>query len=167
MKHYSNRLGIAVALAAISFLPIGPAFAQNGPDPQANVPTNKLVGLWDVQVSLASCNGGPAFASFLAMHKFERGGTGQVVPATNPAALSAHTMIWEPESRDEYRQAVKFYRFDPPTGTLLGWTVVTNEITVNAAGTEFVATGVARFYDTSGNLLFSNCPSLIGTRFNG
>jgi len=42
---------------------------------------NRIVGLWDVQVTVFNCSTGVPLANFRALHKYELGGTGQVVPA--------------------------------------------------------------------------------------
>lgn len=126
----------------------------------------RMVGLWDVQVSVVNCVTGAPLASFIALHKFELGGTGQVVPASNPAALSAHMMIWSHISGRDYVESAKFFRFDG-AGTLLGWTVLTNEISINKAADKFEGSGIAEVFNTAGDLVGTSCPNLVGTRFTG
>jgi hypothetical protein len=74
--------------------------------------------------------------------------------------------VWSHVRRNDYRQAIKFFRFDA-LGNAVGWNVIRNEITTNQAGNEFIGSGVAEIFDANGNFLFSLCPSLMGTRFTG
>ena len=73
---------------------------------------NRIVGVWETQVSVLNCSTGDTIASFLGLNKYELGGTGQVVPGTNPAALSAHMTIWSYISKNDYQVAFKMFRFD-------------------------------------------------------
>src|SRR5437879_12457120 len=73
---------------------------------------NRIVGVWDVQVTITNCSTGAPLSNFRALHKYELGGTGQVVPATSPAGLSAHMSIWSFVKENEYQQAFKMLRFD-------------------------------------------------------
>ena len=45
---------------------------------------DKIVGLWDVQVTLTSCVSGATLGTFLAMHQYNLAGTGQIVPTSEP-----------------------------------------------------------------------------------
>ena len=155
--------GVAIAVLAFSLVAQGSAFAADGSQPKTLFGPNKIVGLWEVDVVIENCLTGDPAGAFKAMHQYQMGGTGQVVPATNPALLSGHLAVWEHVRRNDYRQVVKFYRFDP-TGSPVGSTVIRNEITINQSGTEYFGSGVADFYDLGGNYLFSSCPSFIGTR---
>src|ERR1041385_1421414 len=73
---------------------------------------NRIVGLWDVQASNFNCTTGTLLASFRGLHKYELGGTAQVVPATNPALLSAHVGIWRHVQGNNYQLTFKMFRFD-------------------------------------------------------
>jgi len=79
----------------------------------ANSQQNKIVGVWDVQVAVLDCNTGGQLAGFSGLHKYELGGTAQVVPSTNPAAMSAHVGIWRHVRKNQYRLEFKMFRFDP------------------------------------------------------
>lgn len=155
-------------LVMIAGLLVGVLFTQATALAQAGASTNakqnRIVGLWDVRVSLASCEGGDPFGGFLAMHKFELGGTGQVVPSTNPAGLSAHMLTWSHLGGNDYHWFVKFFRFN--NGVAIGWNVI--ESVVSISGDEYYGSGVASFYDMDGNFVNANtCPSFEGTRFTG
>lgn len=166
MKRLNRVIGIVAALLIGTLVAHATAYAQIGPDPQTNARHSRIVGLWDVQVTVNSCASGFPIAGFMALHKYELGGTGQVVPATNPASLSAHVMIWNHVSGNDYLMSMKMYRFDG-AGNAIGWTVITNEVSINEAADEYTGSGIAEFFDAAGNLVGASCPSLVGTRFTG
>jgi hypothetical protein len=166
MKRLNKHTAIAAVLLAGTMLTQATAFAQIGPDPQSVARHNRIVGLWDVEVTVANCANGAPLASFLALHKYELGGTGQVVPAGDPTALSAHMMVWNHLSGNNYEMAVKMFRFDG-AGNALGWAVLTFAVSINEAADEYSGSGVAEFFDTDGNFLAASCPSFVGTRFTG
>lgn len=166
MKRMNRVIGIAATLLIGTFVAQATAHAQIGPDPQTNARHSRIVGLWDVQVTVNPCAGGTPIGGFLALHKYELGGTGQVVPATNPASLSAHMMIWNHVSGNDYLMSMKMYRFNAG-GIPIGWTVITSEVSINEAADEYAGSGIAEFFDAAGNLLGASCPSFVGTRFTG
>jgi len=129
-----------------------------------NARHNRIVGVWDVQVNVLNCSTGAQLASFRALHKYELGGTAQVVPATNPAALSAHMGIWNYVQENDYKLAFKMFRFDP-AGNNIGWVIVRSNVAINEDATEYTGSGQAEFFDSNGNSVGTSCPSFHGTRF--
>jgi hypothetical protein len=125
---------------------------------------NRIVGLWDVVVTGTDCNTGDVLFTFPALHKYELGGTGQVVPATNPAGLSAHMTVWNHVSGNNYQLAVKMFAFDP-TGTNFGYAVIRANIAIDNDAAQYSGSGQAEFFDLSGNSLGVSCPQFTGTRF--
>ena len=142
------------------------AWAQIGPDPNSNAHQSRIVGLWDVEVTITHCASGTPLFRFPAIHKYERGGTGQVVPATNPAGLSAHMLVWSHAGGYDYQMAMKMFRFDG-TGNYIGWTVLTSELSLSNDANEYAGSGIAEFFDTDGNPVGGSCPIFSGTRFTG
>jgi hypothetical protein len=124
---------------------------------------NRIVGLWNVQVTITNCNGITLF-SFPALHKYELGGTGQMVPGTNPALLSPHVAVWNYVSGNEYDMAFTMFRFDE-SGTNIGYAVVRNNITINENGTQYSGSGQAESFDTNGISEGMVCPTFTGSRF--
>lgn len=127
---------------------------------------SRIVGIYDVDVVVADCATGAAVASFRAMHKYELGGTGQVVPATNPTALSEHSMIWSHVRGNDYRSTVKMFRFDA-AGNNIGWVVIRNDISISDDANSYSGSGVAEIFNSAGAWLGASCPSFTGTRFTG
>ena len=163
MKHLNRSIVITGALLAGALLAQATAFAQGGTS--VNAQQNGIVGLWDVQVTLATCDTGVVVGGFSSLHKFELGGTGQVVPATNPAALSAHMLIWEHLGGNDYHWYVKFFRFTD--GVATAYNVIEGLVSISEGGTVYGGSGVASFYDMDGNLMGASCPSFEGSRFIG
>jgi hypothetical protein len=130
----------------------------------ANSYENRIVGVFDVQVTLYNCDTGAPFASFRGLNKFELGGTAQVVPATNPTALSAHVGIWNHLQGNNYQLAFKMFRFDG-AGNNIGWQIVRFDLAINDGATLYAGSGLAKVYDSNGNLIGRSCPTIAGTRF--
>ena len=125
---------------------------------------NKIVGVWNAQVAILNCATGTQLATFRGLNKFELGGTAQVVPATNPTALSAHMGIWNHVDGDNYKLSFKMFRFDP-AGNTIGWQIVRFDIALNEDATGYAGLGHADVYDANGNIVGASCPTLTGTRF--
>jgi len=157
-----TTFGLSLQAAVVFLLVAGagtvvPAQVSNG------VP-NWIVGVWDVQVTVRNCLTRDPIASWRGLHKYELGGTGQIVPSTNPAGLSAHVSTWEPVGKNLYKMNFKMFRFDG-SGNNIGWAVVKNDIVLSEDGTLYAGSGKAEFFDINGNLQGSSCPEFSGTRF--
>ena len=164
MSHLDRVFRIAITILIGSFLTQGLVYANADSDQITNARHSRIVGLWDVDVVVDNCSG-VTLASFRALHKYELGGTGQVVPATNPAGLSEHSMIWSHVRGNDYRTAVKMFRFDT-NGQYIGWTVIRSDVSISEDRQNYSGYGVAEFFDSNGNYLFASCPSFTGTRFD-
>ena len=125
---------------------------------------NRIVGVWDVQVTVHNCSNGTPLFNFSALHKYDLGGVGQIVPATNPTGLSAHMSVWKPLEKNVYQMAFKMFRFDA-AGNNLGWVVVRNDVAITEDGTGYAGSGRAETFDSEGNSVGASCPTFIGTRF--
>jgi hypothetical protein len=167
MNRLNKVFRIAGALLIGMLATQATAYAQIGPDPDTMGRASKIVGLWDVEAAITRCDTGDALFTFPALHKYERGGTGQVVPATNPAGLSAHMVVWNFAGGKDFQTAMKMFQFDA-TGIPIGWVVVTSEVSINEDADEYVGSGVAEFFDMNGDPTgVVTCPVFTGTRFTG
>lgn len=164
MNHLRRVFGIAITILIGTILTQSIVYAHADSDQKANAGHRQIVGLWDVDVLVDNCSG-QTVASFHALHKYELGGTGQVIPATNPASLSAHAMIWSHIRGNDYRTVVKMFRFDA-NGQYIGWTVIRSDVLISKDRQNYSGYGIAEFFDTNGNYLFASCPSFTGTRFD-
>ncbi|MCB1670915.1 MAG: hypothetical protein R3F41_12515 [Gammaproteobacteria bacterium] len=164
MKRLNRIIRIATTLTMGVLATYGTAFAQAGSNALTNARGSRIVGVWDVTVDLYNCDTGDYISSFPAMHKFELGGTGQVVPGNSPA-VPVHMMVWEYLGGNSYSSVFKFFRYNPG-GQLIGTTVLTNEVWVSEDGAEYHGSGISELYDLNGNRVFvAGCPSVSGTRF--
>ena len=125
---------------------------------------DRVVGLWNVQVTNTNCATGATMNTFSALHKYEHGGTAQVVPATNPAALSPHVGVWRHVHGNDYQLDFKMFRFDI-AGNNIGWVAVKSKVSINDDATQYSGSGLAEFFDSGGNRVGTSCPSFTGTRF--
>lgn len=165
MKRSIKVIGVvSTVLFGTLFTPLI-ASAQPGAEQRLNARQDRIVGVWDIQVTVANCVNGTTLFAFPALHQYQFGGTGQVVPASDPAANSAHMMSWTHLSGNDYLSRFKFYRFDA-AGMRTGWTVGTNEVSVDENANVYSGTGIVEVFDNNGNLQFASCPSFIGTRFS-
>ena len=112
MKYLNKKSTLAGILLAgvVSLLATSIGFANAQPPTKAK--GSRIVGIWDVSVTLFNCNTGAQGPSFPALHKFELGGTGQVEPAGTSPANPLHLMVWEYQGKRQYSANIKFFRYD-------------------------------------------------------
>ena len=166
MKRLKSFIAITAAVLTGALAMQATVYAESESNPQTLARHNRIVGLWDVQVTVTNCANGAPLATFPALHKYELGGTGQVVPGTNPAGLSAHMVIWNHVEGNTYQMAIKFFRFDA-VGNRIGWAVLNNEISIDEDAEVYSGSGVSQSFDNTGNLVGGGCPIFTGTRFTG
>jgi hypothetical protein len=142
------------------------ASAQSVNAPQDRAHQNRIVGLWDAQITNYDCSTGTALASFRGLHKYELGGTAQIVPATNPALLSAHAGIWRHVRGNNYKLTFKMFRLDA-AGNSVGWNVVKFNVAINEDASAEAGSGQSEVFDSDGNKVAMTCPAFTGTRFVG
>lgn len=166
MKIPNNRLKLTGILltGVVSMLATSAVFA--GSNSLAKGKASRIVGVWDVTVTLFNCETGAQGPSFPALHKYELGGTGQVEPAGSSPANPLHLMVWEYLGNGQYSAAIKFFRYDE-TG-VIGTTVISNAVWLSRDGNEYGGSGIAELYDLNGNKIgVAGCPTISGTRFTG
>ena len=166
MNQLNTKVGIALTLIITLLATQSTVYAHEANGPKSKARHSRIVGLFDVDVVVSDCATGATLASFRAMHKYEQGGTGQVVPATSPVGLSEHSMIWSHVSGNDYRNVVKTFRFDA-AGSNIGWIVIRNEISISGDGNGYSGYGIAGVYNAAGALIAESCPSFTGVRFTG
>ena len=103
----TRNLAITTMLTAA--FAVQAASAQIIPENKAYGRQDRIVGVWDVDVTVTNCLG-LEVARFQALHQYNFGGTGQIVPNTPPTALSPHLMVWAHDHKDQYLMAFKMYR---------------------------------------------------------
>ena len=166
MNSLTRILSITLAALIGVFAAQSAAEAGIGPESKSKARPSRIVGLWDVAVEITNCSGTTLF-SFPAMHKYEQGGTGQVVPGSNnPGLLSAHMLVWNYAGYDQYQTAMKMFRFDG-TGAYIGWVEVVSDVAINEDADKYEGSGTADFYNAAGVMQMTTCPVFSGTRFTG
>lgn len=166
MKNLNNKSKLTgILLTGVTLLLAAPAvFASS--NPLTNAKGNRIVGLWDVSVTIFNCATGAQGPTFPALHKYELGGTGQVEPAGNSPANPLHLMVWQYLGGNTYSANVKFFRYD--ASGVIGTTVISNVVWISDDGTAYSGSGIAELFDLNGNKVgVAGCPSLSGTRFTG
>lgn len=166
MNHLNKFVGIAITLLIGLFLAQGAVYAHSDKEQKTKARPGRIVGIYDVDVVVEDCTTGATLATFRAMHKYEFGGTGQIVPATSPVALSEHSMIWNHVRGNDYRSAAKMFRFDT-AGNNIGWVVIRNDVSISHNSNSYSGYGVAEIFNSDGVMVGASCPSFSGTRFTG
>lgn len=158
-----NRTTLSTFLAVIA-LASGFGFAGNA----ARVPDQggqRIVGTWDVHVSVRSCQTGAEIRTFESLEQFNTGGTMQDVSSGfAPSRQTPGIGVWTHLGGNTYSFSFKSFGFDT-NGNFTGWTLVRHEITLNSKADGFTSQGTAEFYDANGHLLFTGCSSNTATRF--
>ena len=127
---------------------------------------SRIVGVWDVTVTVFNCETNAPMFSFPALHKYELGGTGQVEPAGSTPANPLHLMVWKYLGKGQYSASIKFFRYDE--SGVVGTTVISNAFGLNKSATEFSGSGIVELFDLEGNMVaIGGCPEISGTRFTG
>jgi len=161
-----NTMALAGAMLAGLICATTPVLAEAGSNPLANAKGSRIVGVYDVSIDVHNCVSGAYLFSMVAMHKFELGGTGQLLPSGNSAVVPVHMMVWEYLGDDTWRSATQFFRYD--AGGVIGTGRIVNEVWLSEDGTEYGGSGYSENYDLAGNLVgVGACPSFTGTRFTG
>jgi hypothetical protein len=156
-----RKPGALLLLFALVCSVQSPVWAQS-----AKARSSRIVGVWDALITNTDCSTGTPLFSFRGLHKYELGGTAQVVPGTNPALLSAHMGIWRHVKGNNYQLTFKMFRFDG-AGNNVGWNVVKFNVAINEDASAEAGSGKSEVFDVNGNLLATTCPTFTGTRFVG
>ncbi len=125
----------------------------------------RIVGTWDVQVTIRNCQTGAAIRTFASIGTFMSGGTLLDSTSGTPQALKTPGQgVWSHVSGNTYRFSFKSFSFDA-AGNFTGSTKVTHEVTLLSKSTEYTSAGIAEVYDPNGNLIFTGCSTTTATRF--
>ena len=119
------------------------------------VPVSRIVGLWQVSVTLAPCAGGPS-RSFIAYSTYHAGGTMSDTNAAPPTTRGPGQGVWQYQGQGQYRSRFQFFRYQPD-GTFSGVTDVQTEITLSADGLESSSDVHARNLDPDGSVQAELC----------
>jgi len=163
LKECSKYVGVLLS-GVVAVLAASAVFAAS--NPLTNATGSRIVGVWDVSVTVFNCDSGAQGPTFPALHKYELGGTGQLEPAGSSPLNPLHLVVWEYLGANQYSANAKFFRYD--ASGVIGTTVISNLVWVSDDGKTYSGSGIAELYDLSGNKVgVAGCPSFSGTRFTG
>ncbi len=132
---------------------------------QGNSPTGKIVGTWEVQVTVLNCLNQAPVASFAALATFDSSGTLIVTESGTPPSLKAPAHgVWAYVAGSSYKFRTRSFTFDAG-GNFTGWIIINNDVAVDHRGNRFNAVGSAGVFNATGTQVFAGCSSLSGTRF--
>ena len=153
---------VAGSLLALMFgllISAAPATAQSAES--SPLGGHKLVGLWNVQVTIRNCADGTPQASFPSMAKFEYGGT-----MTNQDVANIRTPVpgvWSYGGKNNYEFAFKSFIFD--NGTYTGYLVVRQDLIMGADDNSFTSDGTVSVFTPAGQQVGGGCSTTVGQRF--
>lgn len=164
---YSSRkfaLAAAAVVVAVGFGGSSTAAEANGL-PASWLPAPlRLVGVWDVSVTLRDCVSGHAVATFPAMNQYSADGS-QLEFGVNmsPAARYPSLGTWRFAGLHKFASQFSFFRFNPD-GSYAGTQEVTRTITLSNDANRFTTVASVQIYDVAHHLVKSGCATEDGTR---
>jgi hypothetical protein len=155
-----SRLALALASALLL-----PAVAGAVPAPKSDFAlahalysarVNRLVGLWDAQVDVGPCAGGPR-RQFRAMNVFHAGGTMSDFNTLPSTARSPGYGAWQFQpAAEKYESRFQFYRY-LPDGSFDGIQDVHQQTTLSDDGNRISGTVVARVLNPDDSVRVELC----------
>ena len=125
----------------------------------------KLVGTWDVQVTIRSCLTGAAIRTFASVGTFASGGTLLDSTSGTPQSLKTPGQgVWSHTGGNTFRFRFKSFSFDA-NGNFTGWTIITHVAHLNRQADGYDSAGTAEVYAPTGVLLFTGCSTTTAERF--
>jgi hypothetical protein len=133
--------------------------------PKGGTVGGRLEGTWEMQLQRTDCAGHRIGSIAQAMVIFAAGGT--VIESHAPRPQAQKTPgegVWAHTTDNDYAVRFKYFTFDAQN-VFTGWTIVTEELTVDETGNSNEGPATIDRYDVNGNFLESGCAELAGTRF--
>lgn len=142
---------------------------QNDEQTQENLLRQKgaerIVGTWDVQVTIRNCQNGAAIRTFPSITTYMSGGTFLESTSGIPQALKTPGHgVWSRISGRTYRLGFKSFSFDAG-GNFTGWQIVRQQVNLNRRADESESAGTVEIYAPNGTLVFTGCSTATATRF--
>lgn len=156
---YHHILSIAL-LAVLA----GTASAQSLSN--GNVPANRLVGVWKVDVAIGPCSLPNPVAFFSAYNTFHAGGTLNDTSGASPVTRGPGQGVWKYRGHGQYASRFQFFRYDQPSpAPASGIQEARVLITLDAGGNGYSGVVNAQQLDLAGNPAGPPlCGMAIGTR---
>jgi hypothetical protein len=117
----------------------------------------RLVGVWDVQVTLRDCVSGHAIATFPAMNQYSADGS-QLEFGTNmpPSARYPSLGTWRFLGLHKFASEFRFFRFNPD-GSYAGIQQVKRIITLSNDAHHFATRANVTIYDPQQRVVMTGC----------
>jgi hypothetical protein len=146
----------ALSAAVISLALGGAAVAaqdKGGKDP--------IEGLWDVTVTISQCETNQVLGTGRAIALFSEGGSLTAIP--NNFYHSAQLGRWSHNRGQSYSAATWVFLFNPD-GSFAGSQEVTADVDLSTNANEYTVTGTTQIFDTSDQLISTDCVTAAATR---
>ncbi len=167
MKLHRHGKSLLTAAALAAFMSLGSGAVAAGIDgvPPSWLPTTlRLVGIWDVSVTLRNCISKEALATFPATNQFSADGSElEFGVKTPPSSRYPSLGTWRYIGRNSYASAFRFFRFNPD-GSYAGTQEVQRTITLSIDASHFSSVASVSIYDPQHHLLQSGCATETATR---
>lgn len=162
---YRKSLLIAAVLAAMTAGGANASVMDSDNVPASWLPPSlRLVGVWDVNVTLRDCVSGNAKVTFPAMNQYGADGSRTEFGANTAPSLRYPSLgRWHYAGSHKYRSAFSFFRFNPD-GSYAGTQEVQNTIVLSNDANQFTSTATVAIYNPQHQLLASGCATEAGTR---
>lgn len=153
-------------LRTIPILPLvllaGSVYAQGPGNGHAGagllpLPVNRIVGLWDVSMTIGPCQGGPT-QTFKALNTYHAGGTLTDRNTFAPGARASGQGVWSHQGNGQYKSRFQFYRF-LPDGSFDGVQDIRTTMILNRLATEYTNTVRAKVLNADGSVRVELCGS--------
>ncbi|WP_426701119.1 hypothetical protein ACPPVV_17380 [Rhodanobacter sp. Col0626] len=161
----SRTFLVAAALAAAIGVGSSASATNPGSSPASWLPAPlRLVGVWDVSVTLRDCVSGHAVATFPAMNRYAADGSQlefgvNMSPATRYPSLGT----WRFASLRKFTSEFSFFRFNPD-GSYAGTQEVKRTITLSSNAEQFTTVASVAIYDPQHHLVKTGCATEAATR---
>ncbi len=124
----------------------------------------RLVGAWDVSVTLRDCVSGNAVATFPAMNQYSADGS-QIEFGVNMSPATRYPSLgrWHFSGLRKFSSEFSFFRFNPD-GSYAGTQEVKRTITLSNDANQFTTVASVAIYSPQHQLLKSGCAAETGAR---
>jgi hypothetical protein len=164
-RHYSKSLIAAAAFAALVSVGSGASATGINGTPASWLPAPlRLVGVWDVSVTLRDCVSGKAVATFPAMNQYAADGSQSELGVNmSPATRYPSFGTWHFIGLGKFASEFKFFRFNPD-GSYAGTQEVKRTIKLSNDANKFTTTASVAIYDPAHLLVKSGCATEAAVR---
>jgi hypothetical protein len=150
---------------------VAAGFAQEGQDPRQQAESReraaqakRIVGVWDVAVTLRDCQTGSPVGAVRARNMLIAGGTLTELNARgNPSLRTPSFGTWHVDEKGTYSAVFRYSRFDA-AGTFIQTSKVTRRIRLSPDANAFDASAFVEVFDVNDNLVQTGCATEAATR---